>query len=396
MEIQTSVISPLESLVGSDGHYAAGNQYGAIYSIDNVLIADEYTHDGKTKYCAVKGYSSIIGSEGSGGLIYSLRQTLLSNASDINKTAHRGNSVVTTLNSKGMKTANSILSTFDDECEASITLVIRDGAVLVAAGNNSYSPEAFFYPAKYENLYVDFTASMNSVGSSIKPVMDRMYLLHNDEFDKDDKLGNEEFIDFSFIRLDDGSVIHNHDYYVSDCYNGITEEDSSLFWRHCSLSEALQWSSNGYHILHAQKLGFTNAYSYLNDMSGIQRPMTTEINTLNSVTCHKDRLPWFFFGQDFECSPVRLCHLFNHIIGGIFTQPFYVAQVIQPDGTVIYEAKSISRPEYRIKIKTEDDILIEAMADTFESYVNEPVSARYDRRILAKSGTAENYVKLKR
>lgn len=389
-EMQTSAISPLESLVGGDGQYAAGNQYGVVYSIDNTVIAQEFVYDGKTKYCAAEGYSSIIGCEGSGGLIYSLRQTLLSNANEINKTAHRGNSVVTTLHSKGMKTANNILSAFDEECEASITLVIREGAVLVAAGNNSYSPEAFFHPDDYDDLYIDYSASADSVGSSVKPILDRMYLLHNDEYEKDDRIGSKNFVDFSYIRLDDGSVIHNHDHYVPSCYEGSTEEDPSLFWRHCTLSEALQWSSNVFHILHAERLGFTNAQTYLNEMTGIQRPIITEINKLDAVTCQKDRLPWFFFGQDFECSPVRMCHLFNHITGGIFTQPFYVAQVIQPDGTLLYEANSTARSEYRIKVKTEDDILIEAMADTFESYVSEAVSKQYDRRVLAKSGTAQN------
>lgn len=238
--MQTSVISPLEDLIDGDGQYASGNQYGAVFSIDNVPIADKHTCDGETRYCAVEGYSSIIGCEGRGGLIYSLRQTLLSNASDINKTAHRGNSVVTTLHSKGMKTADSILSAFDEECEASITVVLRDGAVLIAAGNNSYSPEAFFHPEEYENLYVDYTASSNSVGSSIKPVIDRMYKLHNNEFEKEDRIESEDFIDFSFIKLDDGFVIHNHDYDHSASYDGITEEDPSLFWRRCSLSEALQ------------------------------------------------------------------------------------------------------------------------------------------------------------
>lgn len=130
-------LTGLEYILG-DMEYAVGNDYGLVYSIDGTQITAQ--NDGH--YSAISGYSEVIGDE-SGGMVYALRPILLSNSCDANKRNRIGNSIVTTLHSSGQITAHTVLSDYGEDVEASICVVLKDGAVLVSATNASYSPQAF-------------------------------------------------------------------------------------------------------------------------------------------------------------------------------------------------------------------------------------------------------------
>ena len=388
------LISPKHELTGleyilGDMEYAVGNDYGLIYSIDGTQIAEE--NDGH--YSAINGYSEIIGDE-SGGMIYELKSILLANSCDANKRNRTGNSIVATLHSTGQATAHTVLSDYGEDVEASICVVLKDGAVLVSATNASYSPQAFLDPDRYKDLYVDYNAAEAAKGSSFKPIVYRMLLGHLEELSDGMAFVGTDFEDLSEVNVY-GNVIHNYDYYYSANYD--TLRSDGTYSRICSLSTLLQYSSNTAPVRLTQDIGFKKSYQYINKLYGLDQLLNTDVNTLTvEPILSEERLPYFFFGQDASVPAVRMAQLYNYCVSGDYYVPFYCASVKNPDGTTIYMANPEPKAQYSMDISVRDDILVNALSDTFESYLNDrliaiyPKELLYSRRILTKSGTAEN------
>lgn len=387
---RSRTFTALENIIG-DTDYAVGNNFGSVYSIDGELISEKITVDEKEIYVAKNGYSEVLGCE-SGGMIYDCREILLSNDSQANRRMRQGDSIVTTLHSNGMAVAHNMLAEYDESVEASICFVLRDGAVLISAGNNSYDSSAFFENDPPKNLFVDLNASDKEKGSSWKPLVYRMLLGHLKELPDNMLFTSTDFIDWSSVSVQ-GDTIHNWDYYFSANYD---YEAGGLFHRSCSLAQLLEFSSNTAPVRLTQEIGFQKSLSYMNELYGLDKPLVTEINCLSSVNSSFERLPWFFFGQDAAVSPVRMCQLYNFAMSGEFYVPFYTVGIREPDGKMIYNAQPNCKSEYNIDINVEQDILNNALEDTFESYLTDRVRSEFSsellnsRRFLAKSGTSEN------
>ncbi|MCR5141882.1 MAG: hypothetical protein K6C68_05055 [Ruminococcus sp.] len=383
--------SPLEYLLKLDGAVSEGNDYGDILSIDGVPIASGYTAEsGEYKYCAVSGWSDIVGSP-SGGLIYNCRNILLANGSRANLLLHKGNSITTTLHSTGMRTAQEELAEYGRDVNAYICVVLRDGAVLVSQGNNSYPQEAFFDPYNYDDLYVDYCSSRSLKGSTFKPLTLRMLLLNNEALGDEYSLYNQEFKDFNQATVR-GHTIINWDSCISGNY--LTDEGGGIMSRTLSLSDALQLSANTYVLRHADKFGLENTYRKMTELYSLNKVIHTEINELSVGKVSSERLAYFPWGQDADLSAVEMCQLYNYMTGGTYSMPFYVAGVTKPDGKVIYTAEPVKVREKELDIELRTDILDNALADTFCSYLTKDQLHRFaklvnSRRVLAKSGTAD-------
>lgn len=392
---ETGTASPLEYLLDLDGAVSEGNAHGDILSIDGTPTAAEYTieyspKEKVIKYCALPGWSSVIGSP-SGGMIYSCRNILRANGSRANLLVHKGNSIITTFHSAGMQTAEEQLAEYDDDVNAHICVVLRDGAVLVSQGNNNYPQEAFFDPDNYKDLYVDYCASRSLKGSTFKPLTIRMLLLNNDALGEEYSLYNPEFKDYNMVSVR-GNTIINWDAYIPENY--FTDEGNGLYSRILSLSEALQLSANTYVLRHADKFGLENTYKNLTDLYSLDKTLHTEINELTVESVSSERLAYFPWGQDADLSAVEMCQLYNYMAGGTYNMPFYVVCVKEPDGKVIYTAEPAELNKKRLDIDPKTDILDNALADCFRSYLSDDQLSRYSelvssRRILAKSGTAD-------
>lgn len=381
-------LTGLEYILG-DMEYAVGNDYGLVYSLDGTQIAAE--NDGH--YSAINGYSEIIGDE-SGGMVYELKSILLANSCDANKRNRTGNSIVTTLHSFGQSTAHTVLSDYGEDVEASICVVLKDGAVLVSATNASYSPQAFLDPEQCKDLYVDYNAAEAAKGSSFKPVVYRMLLGHLDELSDGMSFVGTDFEDLSEVNIY-GNTIHNWDYYYSANYD--TMRDDGTYSRLCSLTNLLQYSSNTAPVRLTQDIGFKKSYQYMNKLYGLDQSLNTDMNTLTvEPITSEERLPYFFFGQDASIPAIRMAQLYNYCISGDYYVPFYCAAVKTPDGATIYMADPEPKEQYSMDISVRDDILVNALSDTFESYLDNRLMTvysdelLYSRRILTKSGTAEN------
>lgn len=384
-------VSALEHVIGTM-HASIGYQYGGIYSITGERIASEQEvtvdESQRTIYAANDGYSSVIGSE-NGLMIYDLKNLLLSADSESNRLDRTGNSIITTLHPAGQAVANECLSRYGKDVQASITVVLRDGAVLVDTGNNTYSASAIADPEAHPGLYLNYNIINIKKGSSFKSVAIAMLINHNEELDPEFSIWNSEFEDVSYIEIPNGSIIHNADYQTPGAY--VTNQNG-LYTRPVDLSAALRHSSNTYIVRHVQNLGFSKSYRYMNELYGLNKDIITDTNTISGLDIADERLPWFFFGQDAEISAIRLCHLYNFIFSGEFYKPFYVASVFQPDGSMIYKATPTPSSNYSLDPK-DNDILKNALCDCFEAYAGDKLSRYGDviwsRRILCKSGTAE-------
>lgn len=379
--------TPLEHVIGS-ADFAVGNNYGMIYSITGQELVTE--HNGRQ--VSTSNFTNIIGSE-SGGMIYQCKPILLSNAAQINRSERQGNNIITTLHPVGQGMAAQMLSDYDvDKVEASITVVLRDGAVLVSTGNNSYDTSAYDEVELPKDFYVDYSAAAKEKGSCFKPITYRMLLQNVDSLPPNLDITGDSFEDISYAIINN-SKIRNWDYGSPNSYE---HNENGLYIRYCSLSDLLQRSSNTAPLRCAKALGFKNAYEQMKQMYGIDQSLITEINSISGISLSADRLPWLFFGQDACLSPIRMCQLYNHAISGKFYSPFYTVAITQPDGNVIYTASPVEKTEYHLSVDVENDILNNAMEDTFESYISDSLRAKYpaellaSRRLLAKSGTAEN------
>lgn len=286
-----------------------------------------------------------------------------------------------------------MLSDYDvEQVEASITVMTRDGALLVSAGNNSSDETAFAAMAKPKDLYIDYSSAAKEKGSCFKPVTYRMLLQNANRLPENLDITSDSFEDISYVNAN-GNTVHNWDWRHPNSYE---YNQNGLYIRYCSLSELLQRSSNTAPLRCARELGLRESYEEMKQMYGIDRPLITEFNSISGVSISNDRLPWLFFGQDACLSGVRMCQLYNHVVSGKFYSPFYVAAITRPDGSIVYEASPSEKQEYHMDIDVENDILNNALEDTFESYLTNSLRGTYpeelltSRRILAKSGTAEN------
>ena len=387
--------TPLEELLG-DTDYAIGNNYGMIYSIDGKELAGDYNGGNQADsplFVSNNGFTNIIGSE-YGGMIYQCKPILLANDNQLNRSQRRGNNIITTLHPAGQLTAVQMLEDYDvEQIDASITVMTRDGALLVSAGNNASDESSFAAMVEPKDLYVDYSSSAKEKGSCFKPVTYRMLLQNADRLPENlDITSDDGFEDVSYVTVN-GSTVNNWDWKHPDSYE---YNQSGLYIRYCSLSELLQRSSNTAPLRCARELGFREAYEEMKRMYGIDRPLITEFNSISGISVSNDRLPWLFFGQDACLSGVRMCQLYNHFVSGKFYSPFYVAAITRPDGNTVYKASPSEKQEYHMDIDVENDILNNALEDTFESYLTNSLRAAYpnelltSRRILAKSGTAEN------
>lgn len=387
--------SPLEYLLELGGTASDGNDYGGVLSIDGRPIAAEIeSAEGEVKFCGIKGYTHIVGSP-SGGLIYECRNILLANDHKSNRLARQGNSIVATLHSAGMRSAQEQLAEYDGGENASMCVVLRDGAVLVAAGNNVYSPEAFFSPDDddYKDLYIDYTAenSNSSKGSTFKPLTLRMLLLEDDSLDEEYSLYNKTFKDYNKVTVN-GDTISNWDYDIASNYT--TDEGGGVYSRELDLSQAIQLSANTYVLRHAEKLGLENTYNKMNELYCLDKTLCTEINKLSMNEVSPERLCYLPWGQEAYLSSVELCALYNYVFGGDYNIPFYCARVVRPNGEVIYNAAPKPLADKSFSIDPREDILSSALADAFKSYLTEEQQDKFSelvssRRILAKSGTAD-------
>lgn len=455
-------ISPLAEVLKIDSRKVnPGNKAGMVYSLDGQPIAvrekvtpgkdggKEIKSESKQSLNAKDEYLSIIGRKGSGGLIYKCDDILFSNAQWINRKEREGDSIVTTLSDKAMKAAYEELKKYPasnndpSANQASITVVLRDGSVICAAGNNVE-----------DKKFVDYTAEASAKGSVWKVPTTRYLLLNNDRikakneaYSLDEKYpaDKDKFKDIPTYMIDGSTTIGNwddesagrydHSYvfdlkehknviYQKDKFNYEQDENGNpiIPYDPVDLKEALGNSSNTFILRHVELLGlpdgvdipffnhssssFVKPFEEMNNMFALDKKIATEINTLQAVPPKDDsgkpdisRYPYWFFGQDAVISSVQLCSTLNHVFTGEFYKPFYVAKVMHPDGEVTYTAEPKKDERFSFDVNLKKDPLKEALNYCFKGYVedkrvpkeiqNELAPLVESGRILAKSGTAQ-------
>lgn len=391
-------------MVGGTGEYSVGYNHGNIYSIDGQPISEDMKVivDGEeqTRHCGIPEFTPVLGIEGfiGNGLINKCEVTLHSSASKPNIEARTGNSIQTTFSYNGQCVASSLLKeNFPlSVCDgASVAVVLKDGTVLVGAGSNGYEAGEFDLNDEKnfpKDICNDKTASNYAVGSVAK-VLTAVTLLLNDKYiGSEYSLYNEHFIDVSSFSHG-GHIINNHDCYNAGAYELLNSE--GIMTRYTGLCEALVNSSNTYFWRHALNFGLEKTFNAMDEIFEISKPRRTEINTLSPVEVEKERLDYFFWGQDFSASPVTLCSMYNFAVSGEKFSPFYITSVYTPDNKEVFRKK----PEIEKTFSDEKmkKILTDSLAECFRSYCNyidpyvyEPYSELIkDNRILAKSGTAD-------
>lgn len=376
---------------------SAGYDAGGVFSIDGKQIAKTFrSENGWSKLCGIPGYNGVLGSEGCGGAVYRWYDVLHSTASPVNRQMRCGNTIQTTLYSTAQEYAAEQLAEHFPEsvcADASVCVVLRDGAVLVDAGSNACTQEDYFSDEKAPKIHENYAAIPIQTGSVIKAPMARILQLHDAELPPEWSVYSDTFQDISYYNTANGICIHNHDYKKPSSYE---LNDHGLYTRNSSLAQALIRSSNTYFLRHMLTLGGNaqRAYQIASDTYGLFEPIETEIATLEPVTCPEERLMYYFWGQNFYCSPIRLCEIYNHALSGDAYTPFFVSTVYLPDQTVIYQADPQPRGGLHFDVQ-QQDILKDALAQCFTAYgISDAVTNEYSeliaqKRLLTKSGTAE-------
>ena len=391
--------SELSRLIGTEGSFSKGYEAGKIYSIDGAEIAETCANsDGSyQKYCGKPGYNGILGSAGSGGAINEWYDVLHSSDNAVNRSYRSGDSIQTTLHSKGQAAASAALAEYcgKDRCEnAALCVVLRDGSVLVCAGSNACTQDDYFIDERLNEVHANYCAEPYAIGSVTKIMTARMLLLHDNQLPEEYSLYSNKFRDVSYYDTPEGYRIHNHDHEKREAY---TAAENDLFYRLISLADALGLSSNTYFLRHVYALSggdLMQAYHLMQDTFGLNYDMQTDVCRLNAVTCPEERLPYFFFGQDFTVSPLRAAQLVNFSLSGEAYPIRMVSAVYLPDGTELFHAEPQPRSELGFRVE-KDDLLREALAECFESYhISEEITAPYQSLIdsghlLSKSGTAD-------
>lgn len=398
--------SVLSEIINLSGEVSEGFNHGTIYSIEGIPISQdvrfEYTNEvgdvnEGVRHCALPAFTPVIGVSGVNGMISKCDDVLCSAAYKSNIMARTGDDIQTTLSYDGQIRATELLDAYFPQsmCEsATVSVVLQDGAVLVAAGNNSYSySDVFYYDRKPEHFAVDYTTENIAVGSVAKALTGRALLLNNDKLSKEDSLFNDKYKDLSFFKVEN-YTIHNWDYSNPDCYTEQVSSEDNLMARYVSFEDALKYSSNTYFLRHTLAFGFQKTFDEMDRIYQMTSDVDTEIYTLPGIEC--ERLAFFFWGQDFKINPIRLCSMYNHALSSKAYTPFYVTSVNTPDGELLYKAVPDMREDLSFDIEKSDK-LKEALSECFEYYssnISEDITAKYselikEKRLLAKSGTAE-------
>ena len=308
-----------------------------------------------------------------------------------NKALLRGDDIQTTIHSNGQKKAFEELASYVGTATnanirgAQMAVLLPDGAVLVYArfGEVTQTPQS---------------------GSSAKALFSRIY-------------SSEEFRDGT--QFDIGNIFKDHNYTVDNGvakhnHNGRCDEDDvpsvyptydddftdaagvthHRYHREIDFKTALIDSSNVYFIEHADHFGRTKVLDALNKAFFFDSSLKSDVlGTIPAVTNNNTKNDVdFFFGQGMYISPVRLCASMNASITGDFFMPFYVAQVISPDRSIIYQSNpEVNKHNTGITVDRQNDLVIPALKACYSSYnyYDDSVLKKYDGRIIAKSGTAE-------
>ena len=257
--------SALEAVLGNDILPNTAYDWGSVYTLnDGTDIAQKYVNEesGYTVYGGAEGYQ-VLGSDTGGGLVQGMGNILLSSVAKANRLARTGDSIVTTLHSSAMAAANEALAEYGGDVQAGICVVLRDGAVLVDAGNNVLSSPADVYLGITEQTdsFVNYNASAMAKGSVFKAITARTLLEYDGDLPEDYSLYNDSFEDLSAITLNSGKTIQNWDYNIAGDYG--SDLGNGQYSRLVSLSDALQFSSNTYFVRHALQL--PDCYDKLRD-----------------------------------------------------------------------------------------------------------------------------------
>lgn len=395
--------STLAQLAGLSGRTSAGYTAGAVYSADGLKISAEENG----KIYAAPGFP-LLGSSSSGGAICRWADVLCS-ADGKNR---EGASIQTTLSYEGQMTAAQLLAEKfpPSVCDsAAVAVLTRDGGILVSAGSNLCDASAYFSEdaAVLEPALCNYAAEQYQTGSVVKPLMARILLCRGGELAPEWRI-ESSFEDWSFCNIPGGKVIHNHDFADQSAYTSVREDGCMV--RYISFADALKKSSNTYFLRHMLALGGGEpmaAYRAFCGLFGSDVPIQTDLCTLPAVSYSPDgkntdasKLYWWFWGQSFYTSCIRLAQLQNHALSGTAYAPFCVSAVYL-DSEKIYEADPMPRADLSFSAG-ENDTLKNAMADCFGSYDIAPeVLAPYrkylrGRRFLGKSGTADTNQELGR
>lgn len=440
--VVSEALSPIEQVTGWLKE-SKGNLYGNIYSLDGIPmlkclnlqtgenIKGKSTDNVVKLYCStekffapVTGYKycaeNIQDSLSSGMLSEpEVEKILLANNAYKNQVNIQGDDIVTTIYSLAQEEAVNQLEDLGGQAE--IAVVNADGAILVNASavplnqvefqndTNDYIKNSKEEPAYYTTNYNAFKSA--AVGSSFKPLTARV-LQQNDKFlSKSWSIYNSEFDDTSTVIID-GLRVNNWELISPNVKpeNYYTSYDGTSYHRKSDLETAFINSSNTYFLRHANELGLDKFQELLNDnlhlydqyaiggfkLEGLQK---YEQGKFQSKEAYNINLP---FGNTAYLSPVRLASSYNHALSGHFYLPFEIAEIREPgsDGNIIFQYQPEEQKEYKLDIDIKNDIVIEGLKATFQSYVSDSNGKYYDsfedfsnkllasERILSKSGTA--------
>ena len=172
--------------------------------------------------------------------------------------------------------------------------------------------------------------------------------------------------------------------------------ESGEYVRFISFLDSLGLSSNTYYLLHMLAYGNNSpvaAYNLFSQTFGSNVPIQTDGCNFPAVECPVDRLYWWFFGQDFNISPIRLASMWNMAISGEAYLPFFVTNV-SLCGETVYTADPKPRGDIGFQVGA-NDLLNTTLSDNFSSYhIDTSITAPYEKQIanrqfLSKSGTAD-------
>ncbi len=425
-------LNSIETITGSF-QPSSGNLYGNIYTLDgksmlkclDLNTGEDITgkRTDQTKgilyYAAEPYFAPIIGHAFTGdkpadteetGMLAENGAKRILQANSLYSNAHavRGNSIITTIISSAQEEAVNQLR---DYVDASLAVVNADGAVLVNAGSveqkefqNSEGNyitndvESPFYVLSYYNAHEAL-----AVGSSFKTISARVFEQYDETFPPEWSIYNNSFDDISMVNIN-GVVISNWEINSNtNPINYYTYYDNNVYHRSSGLADAFINSSNTYFLRHAYQMGLTKYSDMLDSIfqlyhqydigdryvAGLQ---STEADTYTDVVLS--------YGQSAVISPVRLASAYNHAIGGKFYLPFEIAQIRTPDNEIIFRYLPEKISEYSLDIDVNQDVIANALEDTFLSYIRQKDGTYYpifgefsasflgSKQLLAKSGTA--------
>ena len=396
-----------------------------VYTRREKIAKRERTDDTTDLYIPTDpAYASIIGIRDQCGLLKNAKGVLTADGLPINKERSEGDYIITTIHSKAQKEAihqleeyrkyynqyvnenfeykdaNGNVNYITDHTTASIAVVSSDGAILVAAGTNTfetmdyineldqYSLDSGCLPHELDpqslitvNLPLDHT---DFVGSSFKPVTARVLEQNNDSLDPEYSIYNDSFVDVDSFTYD-GKTYGNWDGAHGD--------------RLLSLSLAFKYSSNLYFMRHAINLGLDKYCKELCRLFLLDKELETDIGSVQPLPFNEVRPETITYGQGAKLSPVHLASLYNALLfsGDLYT-PFMTCEVRDPELGLIYHQNSNDNKKHLFDVERDENgsnIIVEGLKDTFLSYIENntidsvPDDILRSGRFIAKSGTAD-------